>query len=206
MNTNDPKSSQDPTNPIARDPSNSAQPARPTQPNRSSSAEPGKVSPTNEAGKARTGEPNRVGSEYTQKEKDYYQKESVEDKVREHLRQARDSKKVDEIYDYARNNKEQTITYILLGIGLLLMLFVYESILGELLIGLVAGYHFAPEILFYLRNIGQVFTGQDQLRYIVLTAVLLGLFIAAPGIFIGSAIAASFKQVIQGFNDRGGKA
>jgi hypothetical protein len=73
--------------------------------------------------------------------------------------------------------------------------------LGGLLIGMVAGYYFSSEIIYYIRNIGQIIGGQDQLRYVVLTALLLGLFIAAPGIFIGAAIVATFKQVMFGSRD-----
>ncbi len=120
--------------------------------------------------------------------------ESMEDKVRDTFRNMRDSKKVDELYDYARHNKEQTIIYVLLIVGLLVLFF--NNILGGLIIGMVAGYYFADEIVYYIRNLGQIVSGQDQLRYVTLTAVLLGLFISAPGIFIGAAIVAAFKQVM----------
>ena len=105
-------------------------------------------------------------------------------------------KKGGDIFNYARSNKEQTITYILLAIGLLCLLFL-NNLFGGLIIGMVAGYYFAEEIIYYIRNIGQVVKGQDQVRYIVLTALLLGLFIAAPGIFIGALIVAAFKKVLR---------
>lgn len=92
-------------------------------------------------------------------------------------------------------NTEQLIVYLLLIIGLLLLLFV-NNLLGGLIIGMVTGYYFASEIFSYARNIGQIIKGQDQLRYIVFTAVLFGLFIAAPGIFIGAAVVAAFKQLV----------
>lgn len=103
------------------------------------------------------------------------------------------NKKGDDFFAYAKSNKEQTIAYILLVLGLLFLLF-YNNLLGGLLIGLVAGYYFSSEIIYYLRNIGQVVGGQDQLRYVILTALLLGLFIAAPGIFIGALVVAVFKN------------
>lgn len=129
-----------------------------------------------------------------QKEKDYHQKESVEEKVRETLRNFRESKKVDDLYAYAKDNKEQTISYALLLVGLLLMLFSYESLLGELIVGLVAGYHFAPQIMSYLRRVGYLFSGPEQLTNIVLTALLIGFFISAPGIIIGALVAAGLKE------------
>lgn len=167
---------------------------------KSASAEPSKLNPSNSTADKGSAYTNPTGAsrqtnDYTQKDKEHYQKESMEDKVRDTFRNIRDSKPVDEMYNYARNNKEHTITYILLAIGLLLLIFLYESIVGELIIGAVAGYHFASQITHYLRNIGQVFAGQDQLRYVVLTGLILGLFIEAPGIFIGALIVAAFKQV-----------
>lgn len=106
-------------------------------------------------------------------------------------------KKGDDIFAYAKSNKEQAIAYVLLALGLLFLLF-FNNLLGGLIIGMVAGYCFAREIIYYLRNIGQVIGGQDQLRYVVLTAVILGLFIEAPGIFIGALIVAAFKNAMCG--------
>lgn len=95
------------------------------------------------------------------------------------------------------HNPEAYITYALLIVGILLLFFDY-ILLGSLIVGLIAGYHFSHEIVFYLRNLTNVFAGQDQVRYIVLTAVIISLFIAVPGIFIGAIVAAVFKQVIRG--------
>jgi hypothetical protein len=89
------------------------------------------------------------------------------------------------------------IVYILLALGLLILLFV-NNLLGGLMIGMVSGYYFAEEIVYYVRNLGQIVKGQDHLRYVISAAVLLGLFIAAPGIFIGAIIVATFKQVMAG--------
>ena len=91
-------------------------------------------------------------------------------------------------------------TGVLLAIGLLFLLF-FNNLLGGLIIGMVAGYYFASEIVYYIRSIGQIMGGQNQLHYVILTAILLGLFIAAPGIFIGALIVASFKQVFCGPSD-----
>lgn len=108
-------------------------------------------------------------------------------------------KKGEDIFAFAKSNKEQAIAYILLALGLLLLLFFNNlNLLGGLIIGVVAGYYFSSEIIYYISNIGQVVGGQNQLRYVVLTAVLLGLFIAAPGIFIGALVAAAFKKVMCG--------
>jgi len=102
-----------------------------------------------------------------------------------------------DLLEYAKSNQEQLLAYSLLTIGLLILLF-FNNLLGGFIIGIVAGYYFAKEIIYYIRNIGQITGGHDQLRYVILTAVLLGLFIAAPGIFIGAIIVAAFKNAMHG--------
>lgn len=104
--------------------------------------------------------------------------------------------KKNHLLNFAKTNKEQAIAYVILALGLLFLLF-YNNLLGGLLIGMVAGYYFSNEIIYYIRNIAQIVGGQNQLRYVILTAVILGLFIAAPGIFIGALIVAVFKNVIK---------
>lgn len=121
--------------------------------------------------------------------------DEFEDKVRENLQDARDSK-MKELYDYTNYTPEQMITYALLILGLFLLFI--NNFFGGLVLGMVSGYYFADNIIYYLRNIGKILGGHDHLRYITLTALLLGLFIAVPGIFIGAAIVAAFKQVIEG--------
>lgn len=110
--------------------------------------------------------------------------------------QANQSKKIEFSFEYAKSHKEATITYILLVLGLLLLFF--NNMLGGLLVGVVAGYCFDSEIIYYIRNLNQIINGQEHIRYVVLTGLLLGLLIAAPGIFIGAVIMAIFKQVLFG--------
>ena len=69
------------------------------------------------------------------------------------------------------HNPEASITYVLLIIGILLLFF-NNVLLGSFIVGLIAGYHFSQEIMFYLRNLTHVFNGQNRVRYIVLTAVI----------------------------------
>ncbi|MFI0435149.1 MAG: hypothetical protein ACH350_05415 [Parachlamydiaceae bacterium] len=101
----------------------------------------------------------------------------------------------EEFLKYMKTHTENTIIYILLILGLMLMLFT-SSLLGALIIGMVGGYYFASQIIYFIRNLTQLVGGQDQLHYVVLATIALGLFIEAPGIFIGAIIVATFKQVL----------
>ncbi len=114
-------------------------------------------------------------------------------------RDFRESNRTDDFYHYVKSNKQQTITYILLALGLLSLL-IFDPLFGGLVIGMVAGYYFASEIVHYFRNFNQIFSGNNRIRSVVLGALLLGFFIAAPGIFIGAAIVALFRHVVQGPN------
>ncbi len=185
MNANDPKLPKDPNQ--AREPkTNLPEPPPLSSPAKTSSAEPSKIY---------TAEPHDTSriSDTESKTYEKTQKESVEGEEREDLYNKRYSKKLDEMYDYAKYNKEQTVAYILLIIGILLIFF--SPILGELLIGLVGGFYFSKEIISYIRNLGQIAGGPDHTRYVILTAILLGILIVAPGFFIGAVIAAAFRKL-----------
>lgn len=134
-----------------------------------------------------------------------YQSKSTTEQVTEKLKSSfndlKHSKQVDDMYRYAVSNKEKTISYILLVLGLLILLFI-SDILGGLIIGLVAGYYFSIEIVNYIRQLPQFFEGHDQVRYAVLGVVIIGLLLEAPGILIGAAMMAAFKHIISNRNDR----
>ncbi len=117
-----------------------------------------------------------------------------EDSYKERLQ---DKLKLNEIYSWAGSNKEQTICYILLALGLLTYLFL-DMFVGGLILGVLAGYYFSFEIMNYLRSLPQVAGGPKQISIIILTAVLFCLLMGSPGIFIGASIAAAFKQAVGG--------
>ena len=102
---------------------------------------------------------------------------------------------LDETLNYIRDNKEALLTYIALLAGFMFLI-LGDFFVGSLIIGLTAGYHFSHEIVFYLRNLNHIFEGHEHLRFLVLTAVIVGFCFSIPGIFIGAIIAAVFKYVI----------
>lgn len=225
MNPNDPQSSNKNSKKPSDKPAESSPPttpplsspneptrAYPSDPARNYSSDPSqyaypnKPNP-NEPSKVYTTEPldtARVSNQETKSSESFAQKERESQRVNQGTsNRHEDPKKIDELYEYATSNRAETLTYVtyaLLIIGLILLLF-FSNLLGGLIIGMIAGYYFASEIIYYIRNMGQIVSGQDQLRYVVLTAVLIGLFIAAPGIFLGAAIVAAFKQVLAGPRD-----
>ena len=173
----------DPSRTYSSDPSQYAYP-----PNKPSSEEPSKIYTTEPLDTARIAREDKRTSNNEQASKAFENKS-------QQTRQSGNSQ--GEMYQYMTTHREQVIAYILSILGLLLMLFA-NRLLGGIIIGMVTGYYFAPEIIYYLRNLSQITGHLDQLRCIVLAALALGLFIAAPGIFIGAIAVASFKQVMSG--------
>lgn len=115
--------------------------------------------------------------------------ENVENKIKDTMQNIRQS----EIYSYATSNKEQTLSYFALALGIILLLADFWFI-GGLITGGVVGYHFSLEVIDFLRNIRQIFEGPDRLRYIVLTGLFIALLITTPGIIIGIVVAALIKH------------
>ncbi len=227
MNTNDSKPSKN-SNPPSKDPvekrpiepatppitpplASPEEPTRayPAEPSRTYSSDPSQYSypnkpPSEESPKIYTTEPldtARIARDESRPSENQAQKEQekTKDQTSQTFYTRGDTNQKSKFYTYATSNKEQTITYILLILGLLILLFV-NNLLGGLIIGMVTGYFFSSEIIYYLRNLGRTFSGQNHLNDVVLTGLLLGLFIGAPGIFIGAVIVASFKQVMTGPN------
>jgi hypothetical protein len=175
----------DPARTYSSDPSQYAYP-----PNKPAPEEGSKIYTTEPLDTARiAGEERRSAETQDQKRREAFQDQTQQT--------SHTTNQTGNFYQYMASHREQTITYILLILGLILLLFA-NSLLGGLILGMVAGYYFSADIISYLRHFGQIAGNQGHLRYAVLAAVLLGLFIAAPGIFIGAIIVATFKQVMAG--------
>lgn len=103
------------------------------------------------------------------------------------------SKKPENIF---KNSYKQRINYFIyaLLVAALITMFIFPLV-GELLIGIVAGYFFKKEVFYCVSQVDDFFTTQNQLRFAVLSAILISLIIKAPGIFIGLGMGVVFKQI-----------
>lgn len=109
-----------------------------------------------------------------------------EPSVKDKLSDTFEKLKQEGLYTYAKSNTRDTIAYILLVIGLILLFF--APFYGGILIGLVIGLYFANEILAIVTNINEFIDRQGAVRSLILGALALAFLIAAPSIFIGAAI------------------
>ncbi len=101
-----------------------------------------------------------------------------------------------EFFHYFGSNQQMIVTTILLVIGLILVLF-SNALLGQLIIGLVVGYFFSQEIIYFMQNLAPLLGSHDRLRYIVLAALALALFVGSPGVIIGAILVAAIKEVLK---------
>jgi len=92
------------------------------------------------------------------------------------------------------SNIKDTIAYIAMIIGILLLFF--EPFYGGAIIGIIAGLYFTKEIITPLKSIESFIEKQGMVRSLILGGLLLGLFIEAPAIVIGAAVAVGLKTII----------
>lgn len=118
----------------------------------------------------------------------------TKDKFTESLENLKKNEKIEELYKYAKSNTGDTIAYVAMILGILILFF--EPFYGGLLIGFIAGLYFSDEIARPLRSIEESIEELGMVRSLIFGGLLLGLFIEAPMIFIGLAIAVGLKQLI----------
>lgn len=129
-------------------------------------------------------------------ESDFFSKKGNEPKVPpgDPNSEERNPNKLDRLYGHGMPTQEQIIVYIILVIGLVAVFI--NQLVGGLIIGAVVGYHFSSDIIYFLRNVGKLFNNYDPLSYIIIAALLIGLFVEAPGFFIGAIILAGIRHIL----------
>jgi hypothetical protein len=96
--------------------------------------------------------------------------------------------------DYFNSSTRDILAYAMLVIGVLLLFF--HPLVGEFLIGVVAGAYFSKEINDLIKNYQNVVEEQGLVRSLILGGILLAFLVAAPGIFIGIAFIMILKLFI----------
>lgn len=102
------------------------------------------------------------------------------------------------LLDYFKHHSRETVSYILLVLGILLLF--YDSVYGGLVVGVVAGIYFGDELVTYIKNWKNSMNSQDDyaevVRHFVLVGLAIAFFISAPPIFLGAAISIGIKQLL----------
>lgn len=115
--------------------------------------------------------------------------ESIKEKFARRIK----NEKMDNLYSYAKENTRDTIAYVLLVIGLILLFF--QPFWGEIFIGVVAGFYFSDEIIAFCRNCERWIDQEGMVRSIIFGGALIAFFIMAPWIFIAAGVVAGLKYL-----------
>ena len=119
---------------------------------------------------------------------------NFKEKFNRSLQDLRSNDKLGSILSNATANTRDTVSYILLIVGIVLLFF--HAFYGALLIGLIAGFYFSSEILAILRNFNDFIDEQGIVKSLIGAGLLAGLFISAPAIFIGIALAVAIRTLL----------
>lgn len=110
------------------------------------------------------------------------------------LKDLKSNEKIDSLVSYATSNTRDTISYVVLIVGVILLFF--SSFYGGILIGLVSGFYFSSEIMAVVKNINALVEDQGVVKSLIAGGLLIALFISAPWIVIGIALAVAVRQIL----------
>lgn len=86
------------------------------------------------------------------------------------------------------------IAYVLMIAGIVLLF--SQPWIGGLIVGIVAGLYFANELMHDATSINELIDKQGMVRSLIFGGLLIALFISAPAIFIGAAVAVGLKHIL----------
>lgn len=118
---------------------------------------------------------------------------SLKNKFNKTIDNLKKNEKIEDLYRYAKRNTGDTVAYIAMILGLLILFF--EPFYGGIIVGFVFGLYFSREIMIPIKNVEGFIEKLGMVRSLILGGLILGLFIKAPTIFLGCAIAVAIKQL-----------
>jgi len=121
---------------------------------------------------------------------------SLQDQMSTRLNELKQNENVKKVVNFARSNTKDTVAYILLFLGILLLFF--QPFWGGLIIGAVGGLYFANPIIDWVRHFQDYLDKEGLVKVLILTCVALGFLIVAPAFFLGAAGAIGIKFILVG--------
>jgi hypothetical protein len=116
------------------------------------------------------------------------------EKFQDSLKDFQSNKNINRLMDQATENTRDTVSYVILIVGIVLLFF--NPIYGGVLVGLVSGFYFAPEIISFWQNINDFVEDAGIVKSLIGLGFLLALFISAPALFIALIFAVIVRQVL----------
>lgn len=94
---------------------------------------------------------------------------------------------VEKVYRYARSMPRETVTYIALVVGIILI--PWQPLWGGAILGVVFGIYFSNELLPRVKSFRAYLESEGQAKSIVLGVAILALLFLAPGVVLGALAA-----------------
>lgn len=104
--------------------------------------------------------------------------------------------KFESLLDFAKENTRDTIAYIVLIIGILLMFFNSTSVYGSLCVGVIFAIYFIQELCALYNNAHTLIEEHGLVKSFVFGGTMLSLFFRAPFLFIGIALVVAIKMLL----------
>lgn len=127
----------------------------------------------------------------TRKSDDFSQRKRIEPKI-----SLKKASKADDLIGFAKENTKDTVAYIFLIVGFLLLFF--EPLYGGTILGILLGLYFTNELVSFWKNSSQWIEEWGMVKTLVLAGILLSFFVSGIGsavIMIVAAITVVLKQL-----------
>ena len=112
----------------------------------------------------------------------------------EKLESIRKNEKIEGIYNYAASNTRDTLSYILMIVGIVLLF--THPFYGGFIVGLIFGLYFTQEITATLGSLNDLIEFQGMVRSLIFGGLLLALLVLAWPIYIGAAMAIAIRHIL----------
>lgn len=139
---------------------------------------------------------NDSAKENVSSKKPFDEESSTKKKIDDNFRFGRTPKKdvkYDDLLSFVKGNTKDTIAYVLVIAGILMMFFDSVSMYGGLIVGVVLGLYFAKELSYIISNASRLIEEEGLAKSLLFGALLLVIFIKAPFLFIGAGIVALIR-------------
>lgn len=107
----------------------------------------------------------------------------------------KNSPKESGLFGYAKSNTRDTIAYVFLIVGIIMLFF--QPFFGTILIGIIYGLYFSKEITQIIYNANDYIERLGMVKSVVFLVTILALFYLAPGIFLGAALSLCLKYLFE---------
>ncbi|MBA2728042.1 MAG: hypothetical protein H0U49_07715 [Parachlamydiaceae bacterium] len=105
----------------------------------------------------------------------------------------KEEKSGSDILSFMKENTRDTIAYVVLIAGIMMMFFDNVAIYGGLIVGVIFGLYFAKELAYLVTNAGTLIEEQGVPKTLMIGALLLIFLLKVPFVFIGAALVAVLK-------------